>query len=92
MLKRQLHHPFTLPWGKGRITEEVQIDHDHWAPVIQLLEYEDGPRGIRFCNYQGPRFQRNPSMWMEEDVEASRKQLEQGPKLRAMLNKLVKCD
>jgi len=84
-----LPRPFAMPWGKGQITEEVRVDHDHWSPVVQLLEYEDGSRGIRFCTYSGPRFQRNPSLWNEGDVAAFREELKRAPKLRAMLKGLV---
>jgi hypothetical protein len=70
------------------ITEEVRVDHDHWTPVIQLLEYEDGAKGIRFCTYNGPRFQRMPAIWMEEDVAAFREQLQYAPTLRRLLKAL----
>ena len=85
----RLPRPFEMPWGKGMITEEVRVDHDHWSPVVQLLEFEDGTKSIRFCSYSGPRFQRNPPLWVAEDVGLFREGLKQAPKLRAMLKKLA---
>ncbi len=49
--------------------EEVSIDCPHWEPTIQLMEYEDGSRSLRFCYYSEGRFGRGPMMLNEEDVE-----------------------
>lgn len=88
--ERQLPRPFQLPWGRGQITEEISVIHDHWAPTIQLLEYEDGQVGVRFCNYspQG-RFQRQASIWTEEDFGAFGRELSQTPKLKELLGRMV---
>ena len=88
--QRKLPRPFELPWGRGQITEEVTVLHEHWAPTIQLLEYEDGQKSVRFCNYspQG-RFQRLPSIWTEVDFEAFGEELAKAPKLRELFRRLL---
>ena len=88
--QRKLPRPFELPWGRGEITEEATILHDHWAPTIQLLEYEDGQVGVRFCNYspQG-RFQRQPAIWTEEDFASFGEELAHAPKLKGLFQRLA---
>ena len=86
---RKLPRSFELPWGKGQITEEVSVIHDHWSPTIQLLEYEDGQVGLRFCNYSSQgRFQRQASIWTEEDLTAFGLELDQTPKLKELLGRM----
>jgi hypothetical protein len=79
-----------MPWGKGQITEEVQVVRDHWEPTIQLMEYEDGSKGLRFCFYSRGRFNRNPMMLGEADLDDLARALESAPTIRAMLARLAK--
>jgi hypothetical protein len=88
--ERKLPRPFQLPWGKGQVVEEVSIAHDHWAPTVQLLEYDDGQVGARFCNYSaGGRFQRQASIWTEEDFAAFGAELSRAPRLRELISRMV---
>jgi hypothetical protein len=82
--------PFEFHWGKGQITEEASFTGRYTEPAIQLLEYEGGGQGIRFCYYSlGGRFQRSPTMIDSEDsLEGLRAALKSTPKLRALINKL----
>ena len=86
---RPLPRPFTMPWGKGRITEEVTVVRDHWEPAIQLMAYDDGTRALRFCFYSRGRFNRNPMMVSEEDIEELRGELEGSPQITELLRKLA---
>ena len=89
---REVPRPFQFHWGGGQIIEEASYVGKHTEPAIQLLEYEDGGSyGIRFCYYNHDgRFPRSPMMIDSEDsLEGLRAALEQTPKLRAMLTKLV---
>ena len=86
---RQLPRPFTMPWGKGQIIQEAQAVQDHWEPTIQLMEYEDGSRALRFCTYSRGRFNRNPMMMGEDDIDAMRRDLEEAPEIIAFLKRLV---
>ncbi len=79
-----------MPWGKGVITEEVQVIRDHWEPTIQLMEYEDGSTSLRFCFYSKGRFNRNPMMLGEEDLDEMAAELKNAPKMKAMLKRLAK--
>ncbi len=88
--ERKLPRPFAMPWGKGHITEEAQVVRDHWEPTIQLLEYEDGSSSLRFCFYSRCRFNRNPMMLAEGDLDDMAAELKKSPKMRAMLKKLVR--
>ncbi|MBM4406284.1 MAG: hypothetical protein FJ039_08920 [Chloroflexi bacterium] len=88
--ERKLPRPFAMPWGKGNITEEVQVIRDHWEPAIQLMEYEDGSKSLRFCFYTKGRFNRNPMMLGEEDLDEMAAELKSAPKIKAMLKRLAK--
>lgn len=83
--------PFEFHWGKGQITEEACFTGTYTEPSIQLLEYEEGGQGIRFCYYSlDGRFQRSPMMIDSEDsLEGLRAALESTPKLRALIKKLA---
>ena len=86
---RRLPRPFTMPWGKGLITQEVLVVQEHWEPTIQLMEYEDGSIALRFCTYNRGRFNRNPMILGEEDIAEFRRGLEQAPRIKAFLGRLV---
>jgi hypothetical protein len=90
---REVPRPFEFHWGSGQIIEEAAYTGEHTEPAIQLLEYDGYPRsyGIRFCYYNhAGRFQRSPMMIDGEDTfEGLREALEETPRLRAMLRRLV---
>jgi hypothetical protein len=86
---------FTLHWGAGLIEEEVQIASRYHRPTIQLLKFTagaaEGTYEIRFCYYDHDgRFQRSPLIIDESDLRALRKALDQAPRLKRLLSKLVK--
>ncbi len=84
--QRKLPRPFQLPWGKGVVAEEVSVTRPHWEPTIQLLEYEDGSRALRFCYYHGPRFGRGPMILDAEDIVEMKVAAEQdAPRIRELL-------
>jgi hypothetical protein len=87
---RPVPRPFEFHWGKGQITEEASFTGKYTEPAIQLLEYEGGGQGIRFCYYSlEGRFQRSPMMIDSEDsLEGLRAALKSTPKLRALIKKL----
>jgi hypothetical protein len=88
--ERAVPRPFTMPWGRGVIIEEATTPGRYHAPTVQLLRYEDGSRAVRFCSYSlDGRFQRNPLMVSEEDLEGLREALQGCPELRELLRKLV---
>ena len=86
---RPLPRPFSMPWGRGRITEEATVARDHWEPAIQLMEYEDGQRGLRLCFYSRGRFNRNPMMISEDDLDNLRRELDHAPQSRELLRRLA---
>ena len=88
--ERRLPRPFNLPWGKGQVVEEVSVVHEHWVPTIQLLEYDDGSLNVRFCVYSAQgRFQRQTPIWTEEDFAAFGLELEEAPRLQALIRRMA---
>lgn len=80
---------FTLPWGKGRITAEASIETPYNEPTIQLLEFDDGSRAVRFCIcHQGDLLDK-PAIVDEADLPRLRRALQQTPALVALLRQLV---
>jgi len=65
---KRLPRPFHLPWGEGMVTEEVSVPREHWEPTVQLLEYADGSKTLRFCYYHQGRFGRGPLIADAQDL------------------------
>jgi hypothetical protein len=88
---RPIPRPFEFHWGSGQIIEEASYTGKYTEPAIQLLEYEGGGHGIRFCYYSlDGRFQRSPMMIDSEDsLEGLRAAVKQAPQLRGLLKKLA---
>jgi hypothetical protein len=85
---------FSLHWGRGVIEEEVQIETPHHRPTIQLLKFTEGEAAgsyeIRFCYYDlKGRFQRSPMMLDASDLPRFRKALDEAPRLKKLLAKLI---
>ena len=85
---------FALHWGTGIIEEEVRIGSTYHNPTIQLLTFTEGSakgtHEIRFCHYNHRgQFQRSPLIIDEKDIPALRQALNETPKLKRLLKKLV---
>ena len=85
---RKLPRNFKFPWGKGKISEEVSIKCPHWEPTIQLLEFENGEKVLRFCYYHGNRFGRSPMMVSEKDLKRLMKAARKSKKINKMLKSI----
>ena len=91
---RPLPRPFTYHWGSGQIVEEAAHTGQHHEPAIQLLEYDEGEAAggwsMRFCFYSREgRFQRSPLVVGDDELDGLRAALQQTPRLRALLKRLV---
>jgi len=91
---RSLPRPFSYHWGGGQIVEEAAYTGQHHEPAIQLLEYDEGEAAggwsIRFCFYSREgRFQRSPLVVGDDELDGLRAALQQTPRLRALLKRLV---
>ena len=65
---RKVPRPFKMPWGKGMIVEEASISSRYHEPTVQLLEFDNGHKVIRFCSYNEGKFSRSPLMIDEKDI------------------------
>jgi hypothetical protein len=91
---RKLPRPFEMHWGSGEIVEEASYEGEYHEPTIQLMVYTEGEAAgsfsIRFCTYNhAGRFQRSPLMLGEDDIEGLRQALQETPRLREVLQRLV---
>ena len=85
---------FNFHWGSGVVAEEARFESEHHNPAIQLLSYDEGEAAgglaVRFCFFnQRGRFQRSPLMMAEKDLDQMRVALEQTPKLRDLLRRMI---
>ncbi len=88
---RTTPRPFDLHWGGGNIVEEATYVGEHHEPSIQLLDFEDGYSAVRFCYYDhAGRFQRSPLIVSASELARMRQALAKTPRLRAMLQELLK--
>ncbi len=97
MKKRQPSHPpetglprpFELAWGRGRIVAEASIETPFNEPTIQLLEFEDGARAVRFCVCHRGDMLDKPVIVDEADMARLKRAIQQSPPLAALLKELV---
>lgn len=94
MPNRRVPRPFQLLWGNGKIIEEAAIEGGLHAPALQLLAYEEGEKkgqlALRFAAYDPEgELERRPLIINEREIPALRAQLDQSPKMKALLKKLV---
>ena len=86
---RALPRPFGFHWGGGFVVEEASVDTPYSEPTIQLLEFEDGSQTLRFCYYHGPRFGRGPMMVSEEFMDGFADALQETPRIRELLRRML---
>ena len=67
-LMRKIPRPFKMPFGNGMVVEEASITSRYHEPTVQLLQFDNGNRAIRFCSYNKGRFSRSPLMIDEKDM------------------------
>jgi len=65
---RMIPRPFKMPFGNGMVVEEASITSRYHEPTVQLLQFDNGNRVIRFCSYNKGRFSRSPLMIDEKDM------------------------
>ena len=65
---RMIPRPFKMPFGNGMVVEEASITSRYHEPTVQLLQFDNGNRAIRFCSYNKGRFSRSPLMIDEKDL------------------------
>ena len=95
---RKLPRRFEFPWGKGMITEEASIRctlttkglKESWEPTIQLLEFENGDRVLRFCIYSRGRLRRMPMILDDVQARALASEIKVNKKLKTLLGNLIK--
>ncbi len=88
-MTREVPRPFKMPWGRGEIVEEVSVRAPHWEPTIQLMEYEDGSRALRFCYYSEGRFGRGPMMLGEKDLGGMAEAIGRSKHIRRLMQKMA---
>lgn len=87
---RKVPREFALHWGKGVVAEEAAAEGPYHQPAIQLLEFEDGSRSLRFCYYSlDGRFQRSPLILSDDVIDLLRDQVRANQGIQALLRKLV---
>ncbi len=89
--ERKIPRKFSMPWGNGQVVQEVGVETEYNELVIQLLRYDDFPGDtLRFCQYWlDGRFQRQPMMIGESDIDRMRTALRKAPEIRDLLKKLL---
>lgn len=93
MTKRntKIPRPFNFKkLGKGEIIEETEVEYKGWAPVIQVLEFENGKKMLRFCYYvrSGELAPRALSI-DTDDIDNLREEIKRKPQVRKFLQSLL---
>ncbi|MEM0141482.1 MAG: hypothetical protein QXN66_05560 [Thermoplasmatales archaeon] len=95
---RKIPRKFELPWGKGLITEEASIKcsissgnfNESWEPTIQLLEFSNGEKALRFCVYGNGKLRRMPLILDEEQAEELAKEIDANFKIKSIVKHLTR--
>jgi len=66
---RKVPRPFKMPFGNGMVVKEVSITSQYHEPTVQILQFDNGNKAIRFCSYNKGRFSRAPLMIDERDLQ-----------------------
>ena len=85
---RKLPRSFKMPWGKGMVIDEVSISSKYHEPTIQLLEFDNGDKLLRFCSYSHGRFSRSPLMIDEKDLRRLGKAAAKSKQIRKLISKI----
>jgi len=89
---RDIPRPFSFRGdGRGDIIEEAAVDHyEGWAPAIQVLRFENGEIGLRFCYYVRSGQIANRALWLnEENIADLRREIARRPQVRRLLQQLL---
>lgn len=94
MPERRIPRPFSMPWGRGMVVEEADIEGGLHQPSLQLLRYEFGQKkgqyAIRFAAYDAlGRIEQRPLIINEREIASLRAELALAPRLKALLKRLV---
>lgn len=93
-MPRKVPRKFSLHFGSGVVAEEVTYAGEFHEPTIQLLDFTEGEAAgtvlLRFCSYSHRgAFLRDPLLLNETDIAALREQLEQAPRIKSLLRRLI---
>ncbi len=85
---RKVPRPFKMPWGNGIVVKEVSITSQYHEPTVQLLQFDNGDRVIRFCSYNKGRFSRVPLMIDEKDLQKLGSVIKKEKEISKLISKL----
>ena len=88
---RSLPRPFEFKGeGRGDIIDEASVDYQYWVPAIQILKFESGKIGLRFCYYAKSGKLAPRGLWLTEDNIADlRKEISRRPQIKNLLKQLL---
>ena len=76
--------------GKGEIMEEASVEYEDWAPAIQVLEFENGKKGLRFCYYVRSGKLAPRALYIDnDDIDNLREEIKKKPQVRKFLESLL---
>ena len=85
---RKVPRPFKMPWGNGMVVKEVFITSQYHEPTVQLLQFDNGDRAIRFCSYNKGKFSRSPLMIDEKDLRKLGNAIKKAKEISKLISRL----
>ena len=87
----EIPRPFNFKGlGSGNIIEEATVEYEHWAPAIQVLEFENGKKVMRFCYYVRSGKLAPRALYIDEDdIDNLREEIKKKPQVRNFLQRLL---
>jgi len=87
---RKIPRPFKMPFGNGMVVKEASIISQYHEPTVQLLQFDNGDRAIRFCSYNKGKFSRSPLMINEKDLQKLGSAIKKEKEISKFISRLSK--
>lgn len=78
-----------FPWARAHILDVVSVPAPHQDLALELLEFENGQRSLRFAAYAKGQLVRGPMVLHDEDVTRLSTAARRSPAILEFLRGLV---
>jgi hypothetical protein len=82
-------HFVTFPWARAHILEAITVDAPHQDVALELLEFENGQRSLRFAAYSKGKLVDGPLVIHDEDLDRIAQAAGRSPSILEFLGRLA---
>lgn len=78
-----------FPWARAHILEVVTVEAPHQDVALELLEFENGQRSLRFAAYSKGKLVEGPLVLHDEDLTRVAQAASRSPSIHEFLVRLA---